>query len=213
MISINLLPRSRRASQSGSNQTWLFVVIGLLAVEIVACLVWYSFKQEELDGWQAKNGQVEDQLRLSKEKVKNHGQVKKKLKMLRAREDAIAKLQSARKGPTAMLLELARMLTPGRGPSIDPQEFAQLSQDNPLTAHNKSWDSKRLWLTSFNEVERKVLLKGLARDGEDVSELAQRLNLSTYFYDVRLMPAKRKRERGESQIELLEFQLEAMVKY
>jgi type IV pilus assembly protein PilN len=55
-------------------------------------------------------------------------------------------------------------------------------------------------------------LSGMARDGEDVSELARRMSLSAYFADVRLLPAKR--EKADSAgVEWLNFQLEARVRY
>ena len=44
-----------------------------------------------------------------------------------------------------------------------------------------------MWLTSFQESERVAKIEGLARDGDDVSELARRLNLSVYFAEVKLL--------------------------
>ena len=128
------------------------------------------------------------------------------------KEDAIAKLQSARTGPTAVLLELARIMTPGRGPSVDPERLNQLRRDNPLAVFNPSWDARRLWLTKFVEQQRKVRLEGVARDGEDVSELARRLQLSSLFHDVRLLPAKKQRD-AKTGLDLVTFQLEAKVRY
>jgi type IV pilus assembly protein PilN len=110
-----------------------------------------------------------------------------------------------------MLLELARSLTPGRGPTVDAATLAQLRRDNPLAVYNEGWDARRLWLLQFSEEARKVKLKGIARDGEDVSELARRMELSSYFSDVRLLPAKK--ERLPNGMELVSFELEARVKY
>jgi type IV pilus assembly protein PilN len=67
-------------------------------------------------------------------------------------------------------------------------------------------------LVQFVEESRHVRLKGEARDGEDVSELARRMNLSSFFHDVRLLPAK-KTESSDTGLELVEFQLEAQVRY
>ena len=64
----------------------------------------------------------------------------------------------------------------------------------------------------FVESDRTVRLEGMARDGEDVSELARRMNLSSYFYDVQLLPAKRETEK-ESGLQLVSFKLEAKVRY
>jgi type IV pilus assembly protein PilN len=138
--------------------------------------------------------------------------VKKKLEELRAREAAILKLQTARSGPTAVLLELTHILTPGRGPSVAPDRLSQIRRDNPLAVFNGNWDPRRLEITTFNEQARKVKLEGVALDGEDVSELARRMNLSTYFDDVQLLPAKREVEK-DSGLPMVAFKLEAKVRY
>src|SRR5690606_32314006 len=124
----------------------------------------------------------------------------------------ISQLQSARTGPTAVLLELARILTPGRGPSIDPEKLAQVRRDNPLAAYNPTWDTRRLWVVDFAEQSRIVKIQGVARDAEDVSEFAKRMNLSDYFDAVRLLPATRAID-SETKLELVKFALEAEVNY
>lgn len=211
MIRINLLTQ-KRAAPTSSRELWLVAILGLCVVEIVACLVVYGIKQDELESQQRENASIESQVAKIKSVAKDHDEVKTKLTGLRAREDAIAKLQSARSGPTAMLLEVARILTPGRGPSLDPDQLAKLRRENPLADYNPSWDARRLWLVSFVENEREVRLDGMARDGEDVSELARRMNLSSYFYDVRLLPAKRQKEKVTG-LEMVSFQLQAKVRY
>ena len=213
MIRINLLPQKRKRAERGEgSQLWLAVVMVLLLAEVAGLFVFHGFKNEELADQERKNAALQGQIDQSKKSVANHAQVKEKLAQLRAREQAIAKLQSARSGPTAVLLELARILTPGRGPSVDPDRLAQLRRDNPLAVFNPTWDARRLWLVRFVEEQRKVRLEGLARDGEDVSELARRMNLSSYFSDVKLLPAKRQADQ-KTGMELVNFSLEAKVKY
>jgi type IV pilus assembly protein PilN len=213
VIRINLLPQKRkRAERTEGSQLWLAIVLVLLLAEVAGLFVFHGFKSEELADQERKNATLQSQIDQSKKSVANHAQVKEKLTQLRAREQAIAKLQSARSGPTAVLLELARILTPGRGPSVDPDRLAQLRRDNPLAVFNPTWDARRLWLVRFVEEQRKVRLEGLARDGEDVSELARRMNLSSYFADVKLLPAKRQTDQ-KSGVELVNFSLEAKVKY
>jgi len=213
LIRINLLPQKRKRAERGeSSQLWLAVVMVLLLAEVAGLFVFHGFKNEELADQERKNAALQSQIDQSKKSVANHAQVKEKLAQLRAREQAIAKLQSARSGPTAVLLELARILTPGRGPSVDPDRLAQLRRDNPLAVFNPTWDARRLWLVRFVEEQRKVRLEGLARDGEDVSELARRMNLSSYFSEVKLLPAKRQTDQ-KTGVELVNFSLEAKVKY
>jgi type IV pilus assembly protein PilN len=208
VIRINLLTQ-KRAAPTGSRELWLVAVLVLSALEIVGCLVLYGVKQDELENQERGNASVQSQITKIK---KDHEEVKKKLAGLREREDAIAKLQSARSGPTAMLLEVAKMLTPGRGPTADPDALAKLRRESPQQDYNPSWDARRLWLVKFVEDEREVRLDGMARDGEDVSELARRMNLSSYFYDVKLLPAKRQKEKTTG-LEMVSFQLQAKVRY
>jgi type IV pilus assembly protein PilN len=111
-----------------------------------------------------------------------------------------------------VLLELARILTPGRGPSVDPDKLNRLRRENPLAVYNPNWDARRLWLSKFIESERLLRLDGLARDGEDVSELARRMTLSSYFYDVKLLPAKQQKDSATG-MDLVAFQLEAKARY
>ena len=206
MIRINLLAQKKRAERSDGSQVWLAVVMVVVLAEVAALFVLHSFKAEELTQQQRKNAELVSQIDQAKKNVANHDQVKADLALLRARETAIQKLQSGRSGPTAILMELARVLTPGRGPSVDPDRLAQLRRDNPLSVFNPNWDSRRLWITAYAEVERKLKIDGSARDGEDVSELARRLNLSSYFYDVKLLPATR-------EADFVKFSIEAKVRY
>lgn len=211
MIRVNLLPQKRRKPAASRSDLWLGATLGLVVLEVVACFIWYGQKQDELEQQQAKNRALTAQIDQVKAASSNHDEVKKKLVALRDREEAIAKLQSARTGPTAMLLEVARLLTPGRGPSVDPNELTQLRRDNPGQDYNQNWDARRLWLVRFVEDERTVRLEGVARDGEDVSELARRMNLSTFFQDVQLLPAKR--DVDKSGLPVVSFKLEAKVRY
>lgn len=212
MIRVNLLPQKRRKASGSRGELWVVAGLCAVALEVVGCLMLYGAAQDELERDQAKNRALQAQIDQTKGVAKNHEEVKTKLAALRDREEAISKLQSGRTGPTAMLLEVARLLTPGRGPSIDPAELAKLRKNNPLDEYNQNWDARRLWLTRFVENDRTVRLEGMARDGEDVSELARRMSLSRYFHDVQLLPAKRETEK-ESGLAMVAFKLEAKVRY
>lgn len=212
MIRINLMPQKRRAEKSDGTQLWLAVVMVVMLAQIAVLFVFHGFKGEELKDQNRKNAELTSQIDQSKSAVANHEEVKQKLAQLRAREEAIGKLQSARTGPAAILLELARLLTPGRGPSVDPDRLSQLRRDDPLAVFNPSWDARRLWLVKFVEDHRKLHLEGFAQDGEDVSELARRMNLSSYFAEVKLLPAKRVTD-SVTHLEVVGFALEAKVKY
>jgi type IV pilus assembly protein PilN len=217
MVRINLLPDRkqavRRAAATGdASQLWLLGVLGALVVTVIACLFVQKMKQDELAAIVAENTRTQGQIDAIKKTIANHAEIQARLKELRDREEAIQKLQAARTGPTATLLELAHVLTPGRGPTTDRDKLEQLKRDNPAEVYNQNWDARRLWLTSYVESDRTVKLEGLARDGEDVSELERRLKLSDYFTDVKLLPGAKTTDQVSHQ-ELFKFQLSAKVKY
>jgi type IV pilus assembly protein PilN len=213
LIRINLLPQKREAKVGGeADQRWLLVVLGVVVAEIVALFLLHQVKRDELAKQVRKNAEISSQIEQIKKTVANHADIKAQLETLRAREEAISKLQQARSGPTAVLLELSRVLTNGHGPTIDPDVLAQLRRDNPTAVYNPGWDPKRLWLTAFQENDRLVKIDGLARDGDDVSELARRLNLSMFFADVKLLPASKTIDT-ESKLDVIGFQLQAKTRY
>jgi type IV pilus assembly protein PilN len=212
MIRVNLLPDATRPHQTQGSQSWLIVVMAALALEVILAFIFYSMKQAELTDQRAENSKLEARIRQAQEAVQDHPEVTRKIGVLRSREAAIDKLQRGRLGPAAMMVELSHLLTKNRGPSITPERLQEIRENDPLSTYNQGWDTRRLWLLKFSEEERVMRLEGLARDGDDVSELARRMNLSAYFADVRLLPAKREKA-DESGIEWINFQLEARVRY
>ncbi len=211
MIRVNLLPQKREQKRAvDPNQGWILVVLGVVVAEIIGLFLFHQVKRDELAKQVRANAEITSQIDQIKKQVSNHADVKAQLEVLRAREEAIAKLQGARTGPTAVMLEVSRVLTTGRGPTVDPDVLAQLRRDNPTSVFNPGWDPRRLWLTGFTEADRVVKIDGLARDGDDVSELARRLTLSVYFADVKLLPASKTNEGG---LDLIRFQLQAKARY
>jgi type IV pilus assembly protein PilN len=184
----------------------------VVVLEIVVLMVFQKGKQDDLDAALRKNDQVQSTITEIAKQISNHADIKSQLKELREREDAIAKLQSARSGPTSAMLELSRILTPGRGPTVDRDKIEQLKRDDPGAVPNQNWDPRRLWLRTYVDASRVVKLSGLARDGEDVSEFLRRLTLSDFFYDLKLLPASKQRD-GDTHLELVKFELSAKVRY
>lgn len=215
MIRVNLLPQKkegRRASGGEAGQGWVLALVGVIVLEIVGLIVFHKGKQDELEAMQRKNDQDQAIITDITKEIANHADIKAQLKDLRDREDAIAALQSARTGPTAAMLELSRILTPGRGPTTDRDKMEQLKRDDPGAVPNPNWDPRRLWLKTYSDTARVVKLSGLARDGEDVSEFLRRLTLSDYFYDLKLLPASKEMD-NVTHLELVQFELSAKVRY
>jgi type IV pilus assembly protein PilN len=211
MIRINLLPHRREATQDGS-QRWIFALVGVLFVQVVVIFFIHHAKTNELADQMRINQELDTQIGKIRAQVADHNRVKGELATFIKREAAISKLQKGRTGPTSVLLELGHVMTRGRGPTVDREKLAQLQKDNPLAAPNPSWDPRRLWLLSLKEANRIVTIEGLARNGEDVSELARRLSLSNFFIEVKLLPASKMKD-PETKAEFLKFQLQAKVMY
>ncbi len=216
MVRINLLPEKRPTGRKPAGaepqQTWLLGVVGAFAATVVICLFVQKVKQDQLTQIMTANARTQEQIDAIKRQIADHPDIKARLKELFDREDAIQKLQAARTGPTSTLLELGHLLTPDRGPTVDRDKLEQLKRDRPNEVYNPNWDPRRLWLTSYTEADRVVRMSGLARDGEDVSEVERRLKLSDYFADVKLLPGSKITDPASHQ-ELFQFQLSAKVKY
>ena len=224
MIRINLMPQKRpmrRRGEAGGTEApsgsegspvWLAFVLGAVLLEVIVLLFVYKTQQDQLTTVQKHNQELTANVDAIKREISNHVEIKAQLKELRDREEAIQKLQSARTGPTATMLELSRIMTPGRGPTVDRDKLEQLKRDNPSSVPNSNWDARRLWLLSYRENDRTVRLAGLARDGEDVSEFLRRLTLSDYFWDVKLLPASKTID-SVSKLELIRFEMSAKVRY
>jgi type IV pilus assembly protein PilN len=216
MVRVNLLPERRQAGRrkpgSEPTQFWLVGVLGAFVASVVLCLFIQKVKQDQLAEIVADNARTQGQIDAIKRQIADHPAIQARLKELRDREDAIQKLQTARTGPTATLLELARILTPGRGPTGDRDKLEQLKRDNPSEVYNENWDPRRLWLTLYEESNRVVRLTGLGRDGEDVSELERRLKFSDYFSEVKLRPGSKAYD-ASVQHDVFRFELTAKVKY
>jgi type IV pilus assembly protein PilN len=215
VIRVNLLPHAveRRAAPETS-QAWLVLVLLVVAAEVAGLFFFHQTKEDELAAATAEVNKIQTQISDINARVKNHANIKQELDSLRQREDAIAKLQNGRKGPTAVLLELSRILTRGKGPTVDPDKMEQLRSENPLAVFNPAWDTKRLWITNYDEDQRAVRVEGIARDASDVSEFAQRLRLSQYFEGVELKDGGDKRASTKSdEAELVKFALLVKVNY
>lgn len=218
MIRVNLLPQKKRqervaVSEPSTSQRWILVVLAF-AILLGGGFTWFhQTKVKELEAQNGVNAQLEGDISNIRQLVLQHEQVKKDLVVLKARDEAIQKLEKARTGPTAALLELSRLLTPGKGPTVDPDRYEAQRKNNPLQAINPGWDARRVWLTSFKEQGRVVEMQGLARDSTDISELAYRLKASSYFYDVKLLPGGKNKGQAATEVSMVSFGMQLKVRY
>jgi hypothetical protein len=107
-------------------------------------------------------------------------------------------------GPSSMLLYLAYILTK-KEDNVYNQEEIKAQED---IGWDMSWDPDRLWLTSFEENDKYVEIRGQALAHEDVAEFYTRLGSSVYFYDVQPHVQERRFE-----IKYVDFTVTASLNY
>ena len=168
--------------------------------------------KSDLNKLTSDNAGVQAKINDIKTETAEHPRVKTQLAELKDREDAIQKLQTARTGPTAVLLELSRILTQGVGPTTEHDKLEQLKRDDPTSVPNVNWDPRQLWLTKYAELDRTVKIEGLARNGEDIAEFMRRLGVSELFYDVKPLPASETSD-SVTKLNLKQFAVSAKVRY
>lgn len=191
MLKINLLPneKGRRVSASeGVPSALLLGVVGSLVLLLGGLFLFHASQQDKVDRLTRSNNQVASEIDSIKSRVSDHQHILDELAEIHEREQAIEQLQAARTGPTAMLVEISKILSPDGHPTADPvfvERCRQTAQCRERLWSN-TWDPQRLWLLSFLEDNRNITITGVGRSTEDVSEFMRRLQLSLYFQDVRL---------------------------
>jgi len=215
MIRVTLLPRRREVKREGG-RAWIAVLVAAALLEVVAIVIVHAGKKKELDDQLEANKAIEASIADKKTKVQNHEAVKKQLAEYQAREDAIAKLQAGRTGPTAMMLELSRVLTPRKMPTMDAETLEKLRRENPGAVPSEKWDPHRLWVTSFKESDRAVTIAGYGKTNDDVAEFLRRVTASKFFTDVTLVKTEEKMEKDNAlgvTYSTISFEMKAKVKY
>lgn len=213
MIRINLLPAAKRAAvSSGSAQLWgAGYLLGLFAWGVLLFFL-YLNTNSKVEEQRAANAALEQEIAQAKQKSANIGDVEAKLAKSRQLEDVVGKLQTARQGPTRVLMELSQLLSEDGGPTVSQERLAALRRDNPLAGFNGGWDPRRLWLTSFSEQNRQCAIRGYGKTNEDVAEFLRRLNLSNLFEKVSLTATASATDPGSS-LPVVSFDLSCQVRY
>lgn len=216
MIRINLLPQTKRqaraAAGGGGSTGWLVAYAAAALITCVVLALVYMSKDSELSEQRARNAALESQIAQVTQQSANIEEVRTALTRSTELEAVVGELQRARFGPTRVLMELSGILSAAGGPTIDPQRLEEIRRGNPLAGFNRSWDPRRLWLTSFEESDRAVRIRGIGKTNEDVAEFLRRLTLSESFGDVHLDKTEAT-EDTETHLPLVSFELSATVRY
>lgn len=212
MIRLNLLQvRVARERKRISAALQLIVLLVALVVE-VGVLVFLTLRLS--DQVEAKDEEIRSlrgTLEVKRSQTADFEAKKAELEQIRGKKQVIEGLRAARTGPKNMLAEVMRLLSKGRGPTMDEATQALVRQ-RPDQSFHREWDHRRLWLRSFTEEDRQATIVGSALDVQDIGEFQRRLNLSQYFDDVRWVssPESESTEDAESRYD---FTLKVRVVY
>jgi type IV pilus assembly protein PilN len=213
MIRINLLPKAeRKVATGGSNQLWVILYVGVSVVWCALLLVVYMISAGQLEEYEARNAQLSTKIEDLKQHSADLDTVKAKLDKSKRLEAVVQELERARLGPTNVMLELARVLSVGGRPTVDPEQLAKLREENPLAGFSPNWDPRRLWMTSFEEEERECHIRGMGKSNEDIAEFLRRLAISEYFEEVTLQKSEADRaQSGDAR--MIGFDVTCKVRY
>ncbi|MCG8554054.1 MAG: PilN domain-containing protein [Proteobacteria bacterium] len=213
MIRINLLPDTVRAtSGAGSGVVWGLGYLVVTFLWSVGLGVIYYTYSDKLTEQMAANASLERQIEQARKQSEGLEAVRAKLDKSRQLETVVGELQKARMGPTRVLMELSKILSVARGPTVDEERLVELRKSNPLSGYNPGWDVRRLWLQSFEEDQRECAIQGYGKSNEDVAEFLRRLALSEVFDEVMLEKTSSVKTKG-SGLEVIDFRLTCKVNY
>jgi type IV pilus assembly protein PilN len=216
MIRINLLPQARqragRAVPSGNSAVWVVAYLVGAAVWCVGLAVVYFLYQGKLDEQLQQNAALDQRIQDLRKKSERLDEVRARLERSKQLESLVDDLNRRRTGPARVLRELSNILSEGGGPSIDPRELERMRRENPLAGYNRSWDVRRLWVSTFQEDHRECRITGKGKTNEDVAEFLRRLALSDLFDRVTLQRTEMVTEK-DTKIAVIGFDLTCEVSY
>lgn len=183
MMRINLI-RAKRTRRRDAGERAL-VIMGASVLAAVAVMIIINLRAAgELQALVRGNNVVKDDIERLKAELGDYDVIKQQRLDLLKQQKTIDALRTGRTGPVYLMRELSEILTPGKGPTFDRQSYEDRLRRDPNVGFNTGWDARRVWLETFEEVQRKVRIHGSARTNDDVAEFLKRLQLSVFFADV-----------------------------
>jgi type IV pilus assembly protein PilN len=184
VIRVNLLPTRRAKRQEAGQRQFLAMGIAILAT--IGLVVFFHLDATtELEKVQHDNTLLQADVAKLKSELGDYDKVRAQREELLKQRKTIQSLESGRTGPVYLLRELSEILSPGKGPTFDRVTYEETLRKDP-NAGFSNWETKRVWLDSYNEDRLKVKIRGAAKSNEDVAEFLKRLNASVFFKDVNL---------------------------
>jgi type IV pilus assembly protein PilN len=184
MIKINLLG-SRRGRRIDSGHRQLLAMGGGVLAVMGAIVVMHLHGTSTLEELESGNKKIADDVARLKAEMGDYDKVKAQREELLKQRKSIEKLQAGRTGPVFLLRELSEILTPGKGPTFDRILYEEALRRDPNVGFNASWDTRRAWLESYEESNKKVKIRGAAKSHDDAAEFMKRLGSSVFFNGVK----------------------------
>ena len=213
MIRINLLPAAKKKSRAGGDsRLWGVIYLVFAVAWCVALVTVYWRASHERSERRAANESLQREIDQADRSNADLAAIQAKVEKSKKLEQVVGRLQTARSGPTRLVMELSKVLSDAKGPTIDQGRLEELRRDNPLAGFNPAWDVRRLWLKSFDEREGKCSIRGAGKTNEDVAEFLRRLTLSEVFRQVALTETSSQLD-AESKLAVVNFTLSCEVHY
>lgn len=212
MIRINLLPVKKARKREANQRQFVYAGLALLGA-VGAIVVVHLQISNEVESLQRQNSSIQADIDRYKSEIGDYDKIRAQREELLKQQKTIGALQSARTGPVYLMREIAEILTPGKGPTFDRISYEETLRRDPNAGFNATWDTRRVWLESFEEEERKLKLKGGAKSNEDVAEFLKRLQSSVFFSDVVLETTQQIAPQSPGSVKHMSFSLSTGVNY
>jgi type IV pilus assembly protein PilN len=183
MIKINLLP-VKAAKRREQGQRQLLIGAGVFTLAVVGVIFFHTAEARAIAELENDNRVLEREIANLKAEIGDYDVIKAQREDLIRQRDAIKRLQANRSGPVWMMRELSDILTKGKGPTFNKEEYEDQIKRDPNAGFNPNWEPKRVWLLSYEEKNHQVKIKGAAKSDEDVAEFLKRLKQSAFFSNV-----------------------------
>ena len=212
MIKINLLHDQKKAKRADKGQQSLAIGMGILGAAAAGLYLFvHTPLADEVGAAQAANSRVQQSIKKLSEETKDFDVINQQCKAATEQGEAIARLNDARAVPAWLLRELSSIMTKDHKPTMTSEMTERVKSD-----HNRQWtqgwDPKRIWIDSFEEKDGIFTLKGGAQSDGDVTQLALRLQASTYFANVQPEGGSTK-SNNKASVDFYEYTITGKVAY
>lgn len=203
MIRINLLP-TRTGSGTGGIKVFLIFLIVLL-VEAGGLYSFQMSQEDELQRVQATNAKLAKDIEKIQKQTDQVVVLEAEKEELEKQKRVLMTLKEGQSGPVKLLDELSRLLSPIE----DPEEKLKARH----LGWTVDWDHRRLWIDTFIEQNRVLLISGHARNNNDVAEFLKRMNSSKHFVQTRLDISKAVELPQFNKAQFVEFKIGSLAIY